>query len=355
MKDKALYSFFSTLVRPKYQVVALLVTSLITVYVLNRALTLYRPLEKMTQVLPITPQKIKEWGGEPTEVQTGLFITNWHEFDVRDNVFVFDGVLWFQFDPALISLDTIDKFSFEKGEILKKSKPDTKLIDGKLFAEYEIRLRFTTNLSHQMFPLDDHRIYIAMLNAFVSPSEVIFKVNKNSFSFSESVFIPDWEQIDYEVKSGYEEKDIDKRDKRKVIRNPKVMFMLDFRRSGISLIMLILLPIFLIFFIGLFSFAFDPSVAQMPIVVIATTALTSLVTYRFVIQRMSPTVGYFLLSDLIFTFFLAFAFVVFIIGVSMVKSGALQHMLVIVRGIMFLLFHILFIILWYYLLMYWIS
>ena len=354
MKD-SLYTFFSTIVRPKYQVVALLVTSVITVFVLNRALNLYRPSEKMTQVLPITPQKIKEWGGEPTEVQVGLFITNWHEFDVRDNLFVFDGVLWFQFDPALISLDTIDKFSFEKGEILKKSKPDTKLIDGKLFAEYEVRLRFTTNLSHRMFPLDDHRIYIAMLNTFVSPSEVIFKVKKSSFSVSESVFIPDWQQIDYEVKSGYEEQDIDKRDKRKVIRNPKVMFTLDFRRSGISLIMLILLPIFLIFFIGLFSFAFDPSVAQMPIVVISTTAVTSLVAYRFVIQGMSPKVGYFLLSDFFFTLFLAFAFMVFIIGVSVVKSGKLQHLLVIVRGVIFLLFHISFIVLWYYLLFHWIS
>jgi hypothetical protein len=354
MKDGVLYSFFATIVRPKYQVVALLITSLITVYILHRALILYRPLEKMTQLLPITPQKIKEWGGDPTEVQVGLFITNWHEFDVRDNRFIFDGVLWFQFDPALIALDTIEKFSFEKGDILKKSKPDTKLINGKLFAEYEIRLRFTTNLIYQMFPLDDHRVYIAMLNTYVSPSEVIFKVNKSGFSISESVFIPDWYQMDHEVKSGYEEKDIDKRDSRKTILNPKVMFMMDFRRSGVSLIMLILLPIFLIFFIGLFSFSFDPSVAQMPIVIIATTALTSLVAYRFVIQGMSPKVGYFLLSDLFFTLFLALAFMVFIIGVSMVKSGKLQHILVIVRGIMFLLFHLVFIILWYYLLMYWI-
>ena len=119
--------------------------------------------------------------------------------------------------------------------------------------------------------------------------------------------------------------------------------------------MLILLRIFLIFFIGLFSFAFDPSVAQMPIVVISTTAVTSLVAYRFVIQGMSPKVGYFLLSDFFFTLFLAFAFMVFIIGVSVVKSGKLQHLLVIVRGVIFLLFHISFIVLWYYLLFHWIS
>ncbi len=355
MKEKPFYNFFSAVIRPKYQVLALFVTAVVSIYMLNRALSLFRPLEKMTQLLSITPKKIKEWGGEPTIVQVGLYITNWHEFDVRDNHFVFDGVLWFQFDPALISLDTVGKFSFEKGEILKKSKPDTKLIDGKLFAEYEIRLRFTTNLIHHRFPLDDHRIFISMINTFVSPSEVIFKVNKSSFSISESVFIPDWKQIDYDVKSGYERQDIDKYDKRKVIRNPKVVFILDFRRSGVSLIMIILLPIFLIFFIGLFSFSFDPELAQMPIVLIATTTLTSLVAYRFIIQRMSPTVGYFLLSDLMFTLFLAFSFVVFVIGVNLVKSGKLQHTLVVARGVTFLLFHISFIVLWCYFLFYWIG
>lgn len=354
MKDR-LHSFFYSVVRPQYQLVALLITSLIAVYISYRAITVYRPQEKMTQVLPITPQKIKEWGGEPTTVQVGLFITNWHEFNVRDNIFIFDGVLWFQFDPALISLDTVDKFSFEKGELLYKSKPDTKLIDDKLFAEYEIRLRFTTNLNHKMFPLDDHRIFIVLLNRYVSPSDVIFQTNKSSFSSSKTVFIPDWQQIEYEVKSGYEEQDIDKRDERKIIRNPKVVFMIDFWRSGVSLIMLILLPIFLIFFIGLFSFSFDPTVAQMPIIIISTTALTSLVAYRFVIQGMSPRVGYFLLSDLFFTVFLAFAFIVFVVGVSVVKSGTLQRPLVVVRGVMFLAFHIFFIVLWYYLLMHWIS
>ena len=194
-----------------------------------------------------------------------------------------------------------------------------------------------------------------MVNTFVTPSEVVFRVNKSSFAQSESVFIPDWQQIDYSVRSGYEEQDIDKYDKRKIIRIPKVMYELDFIRSGVNLIMLILLPIFLIFFIGLFSFAFDPVEAQMPIVVIATTALTSLVAYRFVIQRMSPTVGYFLLSDLVFTLFLAFTFLVFIMGVSVVRSSKMPKSLIIFRGLFFLVFHVVVIVTWFYLLFYWVR
>jgi hypothetical protein len=118
--------------------------------------------------------------------------------------------------------------------------------------------------------------------------------------------------------------------------------------------MLILLPVFLIFFVSIFSFAFDPSVAQMPIVIIATTSLTSLVAYRFVIQGLSPKVGYFLLSDMVFTVCLALSFLVFIIGVTVVSIGRLQKVLVIGRGILFIIFHILVISTWVYLLLYWI-
>ncbi len=356
MKNQGyLYTFFSNIIRPHFQAVAVVVTSGIIFLMLYMALQRSHSLEKPTQLLSITPKKIKEWGGDPTIVQTGLFITSWHEFDVQDNEFVFDGLIWFQFDPALISIDTIDKFSFEKGEILKKSKPDTKLIDGQLFVEYRIRLRFTSNLSHKLFPLDDHLIFIGMINTFVTPSEIVFKVNKASFTQSESVFIPDWKQIDYEVDSGYEEQDIDKYDKRKLIRVPKVIYTLEFRRSGVNLIMLILLPIFLIFFIGLFSFAFDPTKAQMPIVLIATTALTSLVAYRFIIQTMSPRTGYFLLSDLIFSLFLAFSFLVFIIGIGVVHLNKMPRFLVIFRGIVFLLFHGIVLFTLFYLLFYWVR
>jgi hypothetical protein len=69
---------------------------------------------------------------------------------------------------------------------------------------------------------------------------------------------------------------------------------------------------------------------------------------------MSPKVGYFLLSDIIFMLFLALTFFVFIIGVSVVKAGGLQQMILNLRGILFVVFHISVIIAWFYLLFYWI-
>ncbi len=289
------------------------------------------------------------------QVEVGLYITNWHQFKIVENLFVFDGVIWFQFDPALISLDTIDKFSFEKGELLRKSSPSTKLIDGKLFAKYKVRLRFTSTLSHEFFPLDDHRIYITIVNTYVMPSEVIFRSYKSDFATSKKIFIPGWYQVDTAVQSGYEEEYIDKFDQRKVIRYPQVVFMLDFARSGTRLIFLIFLPLFFIFFMSLFWFAFEPDEGR-TIMALATGSVTALIAYRYITQTMSPPrIGYFLLSDHIFTFFLALAFVSFVLALLWVRRGSMSKGMVIARGIIFILFHIIFILMWYYLLFIWVK
>lgn len=351
--NKYITNFFEHVVRPQYQVVAFLITSLIVLLLGARAAHRFTPLEKYPEIQSITPEKIKEWGGEPVIVNLGLYITNWHQFDIVTNNFVFDGVVWFEFDPSLIALDTIGKFTFEKGEMLQKSEPNTRLIDGKLFAEYSIRLRFTTTLSHQFFPLDDHRIYLTMINTYVTPSEVIFRTFKSNFTSSKKIIIPAWKQVDHAVRTGYEENFIDKFDERKIIRYPAVEFILDFTRVGIRLTLLIFLPVFLIFFISTFWFSFDPKHTGV-ITALVTSAITSLIAYRFVIQGMSPEVGYFLLSDHVFTFFLAMSCVSFVLALLWINRGRMTSTFITIRGIVFILFHLLFIAFWTYLLFFWV-
>ncbi len=354
MKKNWFEKICEQVVRPQYQLAALLITSALVIFLGSRAINWYRPLEQFPEIKSVTPEKIKEWGGEPVEVEVGLYITNWHQFKIVENDFVFDGSLWFQFDPALISLDTIEKFSFEKGELLQKSQPRTKLIDGKLFAEYKVRLRFTATLSHQFFPIDDHRIYITLVNLHVTPSEVIFNSFKSDFSSSKKIVIPGWIKIDQAVQAGYEEEYIDKFDARKVIRYPTVVFMLDFARSGVSLIMLILLPLFLVFFISIFWFCFEPEKSY-DIMRLAAGGVTSLIAYRFVIQGMSPKVGYFLLGDHLFTFVLALSFISFFLAIMWVRHGTMSPLMIKLRGVVFISFHVVFLIGWYYLLFLWVR
>lgn len=354
MKTDLLETYCKKIVRPQYQLIALLCTFAVVIFLGYKVTQTYHPLEQWPDIKPIIPEKIKEWGGDPVVVDVGLYVTNWYLFEIVDNNFIVDAVVWFQFDPALISIDTIDKFSFESGEIQSKSPPSTKLIEQKLFVEYKLRLRFTSTLNQQFFPLDDHRIFITMVNTYVTPSEVIFQAFKSDFTVAKKVIIPGWTQIGHGVKTGYEEEYIDKFDHRKVIRYPKAVFMLDFSRSGISLISLILLPLFLIFFISTFWFGFKPDDSG-NIMALATGGLTSVIAYRFIIQGMSPKVGYFLLSDHIFTFFVAISFASFVLALVWMRQGRMTPMMIKFRGIMFIMFHILFIVTWYFLLFIWIR
>ncbi len=353
MKISLIEKFLTRVVWPRYQTVGLIITSFVTVFFAYQARFDFRSLEPSPQLYPITPQKLKEWGGEPTIVRAGMYIINFPEFDMVNNNFVLDGIVWFEFDPALVSLETVGKFSFEKGELKKKSEPDTKLIDTKLFAEYEIRLKYTSNLSYQFFPLDDHRIYISLVNNYVSPSDIVYEAFKPGFSLSEDIFLAEWQHVDHDVHTGYTEATLEKHDERKVVRNPKIMFSIDFRRFGIRQTLLILFPLFLIFFVSLFSLGLDPKERSSNIISLASGSVTSMIIYRFVIQRMSPEVGYFILGDHIFILFLVFVFIEFILGIWLVQKGTLTRVWSMIRGSTFLLFHALFIIAWYYLLFQW--
>lgn len=347
--------FFSKIVTPSYQIAALIFTSFVILVLAFTPFARFVSFEPSPEIFSVTPKKVKEWGGNTTEVAVGLHITNFPEFDIVNNRFTFDGIIWFEFDPALVSLETVEKFSFEKGEIVKKTTSDTKVIEGKFFAQYNITVKFTTNLSFEYFPLDDHRIFLSLTNKFVSPSEIVYRSYISGFTLSPDIFVAGWKVVGRNVVAGYSEAYLDKTDKRKVVFNPKIVFSIDFERSGVQQVFLIFLPLFLMFFIGIFSFSFDASKERRLVMSLSLGSVTAILSYRFVIQRMSPVAGYFLLSDHIFTLFLTFAFIGFLLNIILMRYKELEPWLIAVRAIVLILFHALLILWWYYLLYVWIK
>lgn len=345
--------FLRQIVYPQYQIVMICITTSLALLIGYQFANKFHSLDPESTMYSVTPQKIREWGTQPTEVSVGLHIINFPIFDIVKNNFVFDGIVWFEFDPALIALETIAKFSFEKGDILKISEPDTKLINGKFFARYNIRVQFTSNLDYKLFPFDDHRLNIVLVNKFVSPSEVMFESYDAGFTMQEGIFIPGWYVVSEGVRTGYAQAQLEVYDPSKMVLNPKVVFEIDFERSGAQQILLIFLPLFLIFFTGLFSFGFDPEKSTNLVWTLASASVASMISYRFVIQNMSPTIGYFTFSDIVFTLFLAFSFAGFLFNIILVYWGKFTGSMATLRGCIFLLFHITFLASWYYLLTYW--
>lgn len=345
--------FFDAIVTIRYQVVMLCITSMIMLLVMRNYYESFRTPEPSPELRPITAKKITEWKGDPAVVRVGLHITNFPEFNVSKNEFIFDGLVWFEFDKALTSLETISKFSFEKGEILRISKPETKAMGDKVSAQFVVRVRFSSNLIFDLFPLDEHRIYIALVNSSTTPSELIFESYKPGFTLSDELFIPEWDIVDTHVDSGYTEANLDSNDSKRVERDPKIIFSLDILRSGNRQAVLILLPLFLIFFLSLFALGLDPKEYSGSIMGMTSACISSMIGYRFVIQSMSPEIGSFVFGDQVFMLLLAFAFVDFLLGLVLIIHKELTPSLRVARGIIFLLFHVVFLVTWYYLLIYW--
>lgn len=347
-------NFFERVVTPRYQIGGLIFTSIIIFLLCINTFYRFISLEPTPQVFSVTPKQVKEWGGGAAQVIVGLHIINFPRFDIVKNDFVIDAIIWFEFDPAVASLETIEKFSFEKGDILKKSISNTKVIEGRFFAQYNITVQFTTNLAFQFFPLDDHRIFLTLTNKFVSPSEVVFESYISGFTVSDRIFVAGWKMLSRKVITGYSEAYLDENDRRKVVLNPNVVFSIDFARAGAQQMFLIFLPLYLMFFIGIISFAFSDRTERPLVLALSLGSVTAILSYSFVIQGMSPHMGYFLLSDCLFTLFLTFSVTGFLLNVLFMFRESAEPFWIVMRGVVYILFHIMLIFTWYYLLYKWI-
>src|SRR5690606_28854481 len=140
----------------------------------------------------------------PSIILTGLYIDNFSLFDVESNEFIFDGIVWFEYDPAHINIEKLEKFSFDRGEILKKSNPDSILKEDKILTKFNVTVKFSSNINYLDFPFDDHYINIMLSNTFFSLDDAIFIPTVQRFIFSKDISFIEWKLVDKYVQYGYE-------------------------------------------------------------------------------------------------------------------------------------------------------
>lgn len=333
-----------------YQVILMACTVLICGYLIRTALFTSTYEDPAPTIYPFTPEtaKLIGIGSKSITVETGIFIENFNEFDINNNNFVISAVVWFKFDPSITSLETLGSFSFEKGDILNISKPETKLIDKLLFAQYRIKLKFSTNLNLRLFPADDHTLNLILTNRFISPKEIIFESSEANLVLSENIQIPSWKKSTTNVNAGYTQAILDRHNQQLNIYNPVVLYQINFTHSGMRQILVIIIPLFFILFVAFLSLTLDPKEFSAQRMALGIANITAVIGYRFVIEGISPKVGYLMLSDQIFNLFLATTFLIFFFNMATLKTASPLF-----RGITLITFHIVFISVWYYLCIIW--
>lgn len=345
-------SFFISLVQPRCQVFLFFCTATIITLLIVFKQQRFTAFEQPPILFPLTPAAIRSWGSDPSIVKIGMNISNFPSFNLIDSDFTVDTIIWFEYDPAHVSTETLGKFTFERGEVVKRSNPNSKKVGNKLLTQYEVRIKFSSPLNARFFPIDQHRIFFALLNTHVFPSDIILESDKKIFIIGNGLQLDEWFVVDRNVQHGYNETFLEE-SKENAIRYPKVIFSVDFSRSGTRKILLIFLPLFFIFFISLLSLSFDPKTHKGEITSLSFGGISSLIGYRFVIQGLSPNVGYFTLGDYIFTFLFSSMFIIFLIGVVIVRKGEINVVWNYVRSCLLCTCHLAFIVSWYILLFRW--
>lgn len=295
-----------------FQFIMIVITSLTISACLYRSFRYFSTNEPEVTVQKVTPALLEKFGGHPGIITAGLTISDFLIFDPVKNDFTFIGVLWFEYDPTMITLDLLGKFMFQRAEILEKSEPDTRIVNDKFIVRYTVKIHFKSQLLYQSFPLDNHRVSLQLFNPYIATSDAIFESVASNFSIKAATTALGWTLINKEVSTGFISAEGKMGQGQTKLYYPVILFSLEYLRSGIRYAFTILLPLLAIFFISLFSFSLDPTRYATLAITLTAGSVTALLAYRFVIENMSPAVGYFTMSDYIFFLFLCMVSIVFI-------------------------------------------
>ena len=324
MKSRSLpfpsWSSFSEKIKFKVSIVLLMMLSIFGVF--SFSLLHFSTTDPFPDFEIITEERQKEFGAFTVKVETGMFLKNFSEFNVAENKFIADAIIWFEFNSDEITLDTIGKFSFDNGTIIKKSPPDIRISDNKTRAKYDVRISFKSDLEYFKFPLEDHRVSLILTNNFVTPQEMFFDVDNSRFNYDSSIFIPNWSIRDVNTDTGFANPQLDVAQKDKSVSYPQASFVLNIQKNGIRKVLVIFLPLFLLVLLSVFSFLMSLSNTTGRFA-LASSALSGLLGYRFVIENMLPRVGYFTVTDTIYMFLLSIAFSIFVFQLLFTRAASL--------------------------------
>lgn len=286
-----------------FQVICITLSLIWFAIIINERLKVFSPLEKGAQIIQITPPVYQNFGASANFATAGLYIERFSTFDMVNNVFVFSGYVSFKVAPNIISLESLGKFSFEQGDILEQSAPETQIVDGDLLVVFRIKVRFSSLLNYEYFPFDDHKLRITLTHNGLSPEDIIFESSEQDLIVKTDVANYGWHQLNQVVEPGYIESGLDTYDARHTQYHPAITFAIDYERYGVRFILLIILPLLLILYVSLLGFSLDESTAVRN----AGGSVTGILGYRYVIDTLSPKVGYFMIADYVFFMILTIA------------------------------------------------
>ena len=300
-------------IHPLFQAVTLLITMIIIGFLCFRFMDRFCALDLKPSIHLLSESEMDQL--KEDEIDVGFSVTDLINFDTTQNEFVISGLISFLFNPKKISLLQVENFSFEKGVILSKLLVQTKNEGDKTLVTYDIKLSFKNNMYHGYFPFEDHRIFFVLDNKNITIDQGLFRINKENLIINGDTYISGWKYRSKNIFEGYTTSKISlNKQVLQEIKNPRIIFEMDFYHHSLRYLYLVILPLLLIFMIEMFSFSVDQKMYKDTLFQMSIVNIGALFAYRFVIQTIAPNVGYLTIADFLFLLFLSTSFITFVVN-----------------------------------------
>jgi len=276
------------------------------------------------------------------KINVGISLLNFDKFDIINDEFIANIIVWFEYKSNLaLILNKISEFEFERALIISKSQAILNENLDNIVVSFFIKLKFKSNLNYSMFPYQDHIVNLSLINRNLD-SKFIFESNKDNIFVKDDKTISSWSYYGSNVLYGYDKFPLENLSNE--LYYPKVVFQIKYFYNSLRDLFIVLLPLIFHFLIELFSFSIDQSTMRSTIISFSSSDFAAIFAYKFVIDNLSPKVGYFMLSDYIFFIFLTNSFL------SLALNGFGPYMSLNQRRALYLFMQIFVIFTFYYIL-----
>jgi hypothetical protein len=335
----------------RYRISVLILTIICTCGIFYLTLGTRPRIDLKPDILPITPALYNQWGQYADILNMGMYITNFAVSDFAQGLFMIDAYLWFEFDPQIFSLDTIEKFTVDKGSILEKKFIDAVKVEESIFVKYKTRFEVKSNLNFKYFPLDAHRLSIVVKYDNLAPSEVILTSFFTRTWFGYNAVSANWAYGQPVSDFGYIQTTLDSLDESSVSNCSAATVSFDFERLTIREAVVVILPFIVLLFIILASLSMMASGIQM--LIIGILCILGMFIHNIVIRSMAPITSYYTLNDGIFLLVLGCAMLVIAFEVINAMYQEDTWWIDISKNVALTLSSLLFLVGWFYLLYLW--
>ena len=293
-------SFFNLIKNIKFQLSCIFI---VMIYVITLLVIEHKQENYGEKIYPIL--KVKDQVNKiASNVDVGLHINNFPVFEIYQNNFSLDAIVWFRFPIGTESIDTIDKFNFKNGDIISKSLPMIRKTGNDVTVAYQVKVNFKAYLNYKYFPIGDHRLNMIIENRSVTPNELCFNSDLNNFILADDILVSTWHPTKKIVQSGFIKSILEKNNDNTAeisMSYPCAVFTINFENSSLRDLVTLYFPMYVIFFICLFTLMMEiPEYVQR--MAIISSAMPILVLFRTVILQLSPSMGEVTKAD--FTYFL---------------------------------------------------